>query len=176
MKKIVVRTKFNKTGKRILTIPLDNRRVCAPAHHLYREARHAAEEEWRRKYDFVKRTYIESMAHRIASYVARDSTPIAEKYRTAKFLAEQSLAERGAMNVKGPGSSRRWSIQLGNVPELASIEEEAWEAHVVACRKADAERDAAIAKARTDCDDMKRALSREISDHIHRQYHQEDTH
>lgn len=172
MEKIVVPTKFNKTGKRVLSIPLDDRKVCAPAYRLYKKAYRAAQDEWVRKGDSAKRTYAESMAHWIASYVARDSTPVGEKYRIAKFLAEQSLAERGPMNITGPGSSQRWSIQLGNMSELASIEEEAWEAYVVICRKADAEREAAIAKAHTDCGDMKRALSREISDHIHHQYHQ----
>jgi len=39
MGKVVIRTKFNKTGKRVLKIPLDDRQICAPAHQRYREAR-----------------------------------------------------------------------------------------------------------------------------------------
>ncbi len=167
MEKIIVPTKFNKTGKRILTIPLDKRQVCAPAYRLYRKAYHTAQTEWKRKWDSAKQTYVESVAYWIASYIARDSTPVAEKYKIAKFLAEQNLAKRGPMNITGLGSSQRWSIQLG-MPELSDVEEEAWEAYVTASNKADLERKGAIAKAQTDCDDMKRALSREISDHIHR--------
>lgn len=167
MGKVVIPTKFNKTGKRVLTTPLDEKKICAPAYRLYSKAVHTAKAEWKCKLDSANRTYVESMAHWIASYVAKDSTPVTEKYRIAKFLAEQSLAA---------GSLQRWSIQLGDIPEFSGAEEEAWEACVTASRKADAERDAAIAKARTDCDDMKRTLSREVSNHIHHQYHQEDTH
>lgn len=175
MEKIIVPTKFNKTGKRVLTIPLDERQVCAPAYRIYREAYRKTQDEWKRKWDSAKQTYAESVAHCIASYIARDSTPVTEKYKTAKFLAEQSLAERGPMNITGPNSSQRWSVQLGNI-ELASVEEKAWKAYITTSNKADAERDTALAKAKSACDEMKRALSREISDHIHRQYHPEDTH
>lgn len=175
MEKIVVPTKFNKTGKRVLTIPLDESKICAPAYRIYREARRKARDEWKRKWDSTKQTYVESVAHWIASYIARDSTPVTEKYKIAKFLAEQNLAERGPMNITGPGSSQRWSIQLG-IPELSSVEEEAWEVYVAASNRADAERDSAFAKAESAHDDMKRALWREISDHIHHQYHPEDTH
>ena len=166
MEKIVVSTKFNKTGKRVLTIPLDDRKVCAPAYRLYKKAYPAAQDEWIRKCDSAEQTYVESMAHWIASYVARDSTPATEKYRIAKFLAKQSLVERGPMNLMGPGSAQRWSIQLGDMSELSDIEEKAWKAYITASNKADAERDAAIAKARTDCDNMKRELTREISDYM----------
>jgi len=175
MEKIVVPTKFNKTGKRVLTIPLDESKICAPAYQLYRKAYHSAKAEWKRKWDSAKQTYVESVAHWIASYIARDSTPVTEKYKIAKFLTEQNLAERGPMNITGPGSSQRWSIQL-SIPELSGVEEETWEVYVAASNKADAERDAAFAKAGSARDDMKRALWREISDHIHHQYQPEDTH
>jgi len=176
MEKIVVPTKFNKTGKRVPTIPLDEGKICAPAHRLYRKAYHKARAEWKRKSDSAIQTYVRRMAHWIASHVARDSTPVTEKYKIAKFLAEQSLAERGPMNITGPGSSQRWSIQLGDMPELSAVEEEAWEAYITDCNKANAEREASLAKARTDCDDMKRALAKEISEHIHQEHQSEDTH
>jgi len=176
MEKIVVPTKFYKTGKRVLTIPLDERQICAPAYRLYRKACHTAQTEWKRKCDSAIHIYVERMADWMASYITRDSTPATEKYRIAKLLAERSLAERGPMNITGPGSSERWSIQLGGIPGLANVEQEAWEAYLAASSKADEKREAAIAKARMDCDEMKQALSQEISDHIHRQYHQEDTH
>lgn len=163
MEKIAVPTRFNKTGRRVLQIPLDERKVCAPAYQLYRKACLRAQEEWKLKCESLIRKYVERMAHWIASYVARDSTPATEKYRVAKFLAEQSLAERGPMNTTGPGSSERWSIQLGDMKELSVFEEEAWEYYVAASNEADAERDAAIAQATSDCDEMKRALRQEVS-------------
>lgn len=175
MEKIVVPTKFNKTGKRILTVPLDDRRICAPAYKLLKKAIHIAQAEWECKTHSEIQAYMQKMAHWIASYVARDSTPATDKYRIAKFLAEQSLTERGPMNIAGPNSSQRWSIQLGGIGELSRVEEEAWEEYVTACHKVDAERKATLTKAHTDFNDMKRALSREVSDHIHRQYQQEDT-
>ncbi len=175
MDKIVVPTKFNKTGKRVLSTPLDEDKICAPAYQQYRKAYDRAQAEWKRNCDSGVWKYIESMAHWIASYVAKDSTPNTEKYRIAKFLAEQSLAERGPMNTTGPGSSQRWSVQLGDIPELSSIEEKAWEDYVAGTNKADTEREAALAKARTDCDKMKQALAKEVSEHIHQQHRREDT-
>jgi len=176
MEKIVVPTNFNKTGKRVLSLPLEEGRVCAPAYQQYRKAYCAAQDKWKRKFDAAKQAYVESIAHWIALYIAGDSTPVAQKYKIAKFLAEQSLAERGPTNITGPNSSQRWSVQLGNILDLASVEEKTWKDYITATDKADAERDAALAKARSACDEMKRALAREISDHTHHQYHPEDEH
>ena len=166
MERIIVPTKFNKSGKRILTVPLDESKICAPAYQRYRKACHRAQTEWKGKRDFNIRMYIERIADWIASYISRDSTPVTEKYRIAKFLVEQGLAKRGPMNVSGPGTSLRWSVQLGDIPELASIEEETWEAYVAASGEVEVERDTALARARTDCDNMKQALRREVYDHI----------
>jgi hypothetical protein len=176
MERIVIPTKFNKTGKRVLSLPLDERRVYAPAYQHYQKAHHEAQEEWKHKRDSAKQAYVESIAHWIASYIAGDSTPVEQKYNIAKFLAGQSLAERGPMNITGPNSLQRWSVQLGNVLELASVEEKTWKDYITATNKADAEKDAALAKARSACDEMKRALAREISDHTHHQYHPDDAH
>jgi hypothetical protein len=176
MDKIVVSTKFNKTGVRVLTPPLDERKVYEPARRLYRKAHHAAEAEWRRKWDSAIRAYVESMAHWVASYIARDSTPVPDKYRIAKFLAGKSLAAEGPMNINGPGSSRRWSNQLDGIAKLSGIEEEAWEAFREAVHRADAEKDVALEKARERNDDVRRALRREITQHVHQQFHPEDTH
>lgn len=90
MGKIIVPTKFNKTGKRIPITPLDEREICAPAYRLYRKAYHTAQAEWKRKCDSTERTYVESMARWIASYVARDSTPVTERNKIVKFLAEKA--------------------------------------------------------------------------------------
>ena len=163
MEKIVVPTRFNKTGRRVLQIPLDESKICAPAYQLYREARLRAQEEWKLKRESLIRKYVERMADWVASYVARDSTPTTEKYRVAEFLAEQGLAKRGPMNTRGPGSSERWSIQLGDMKDLSVVEEEAWEDYVATSNKAEMERDTAIAQATSDCDEMKRALRQEVS-------------
>ena len=97
MEKIVVPTRFNKRGRRVLQTPLDEIKICAPAYQLYHKALFRAQGEWKYKCEIFIHQYVERMADWIASYVARDSTPATEKYRVAKFLAEQSLAERGPM-------------------------------------------------------------------------------
>jgi hypothetical protein len=176
MEKIIVPTKFNKSGKRVLSIPLDENKVYALAYQQYHKAYHAAEVKWKCENEVAIRAYVERIATWIASYIAKDSTPSTEKHRIAKFLAEQALAKQGPISITGPRSSQRWSAQLGDIPELASIEEDAWEAYISATNKADQQRQRAIAKASTDSDEMKRALWREVSDYMHRQYHQEDTH
>ena len=166
MGKIVVPTKFNKTGKtgkRVLTPPLDDEKVSAPAYHLFRKACRAAQSEWSRKRDRAKLTYVERLAHCISSYVAKDSTPATDKYMVTKFLAEQILTP---INVEGPGPSGRWSDQLGGIPELSNVEEETWEAYVETTRKAEVERETALSEARLECGDMKRALFREITDRL----------
>ena len=169
MDKIIVPTKYNKTGKRILTPPLDDRKISAPAYKLYREAYRAAQAEYRRKLDLAKQNYVESMANWIASYVTGDSKPAAEKYRIVQFVVRQALEKQGPFNTEGLGSSRRWSVQIGDIPGLASIEEESWKTYMEECHKADEERDAAVAKAGMDCDEMKRVLSREVSEQVRRQ-------
>jgi hypothetical protein len=176
MEKIVVPTKFNKTGKRVLSVPLDEDKIYAPAYQEYRKVYRAVQDDWKRKHNLEIDKYVEKIAHWIASYIAKDSTPDTEKYRIAKFLAEQGLAERAPMNITGPRSSKRWSVQLGDIPELSSLEEEAWEAYVAAANKADKEKEEALSKASIDCADMKRALAKEISEHIQRQHHPEDMH
>lgn len=174
MEKIVVPTRFNKTGKRVLTIPLDERQVCAPAHRLCREACNKAKDEWIHKWNAAKQTYVESMAHWIASHVARDSTPVAERYKITKLLAELSLAQKGPVPIPGRVDSERWSIQLG-IPELSDVEQAAWETYLAASHKADVDRDAAFAEAEAARNTLERALRREISNHIHHQYDPEDT-
>lgn len=155
-------SRFNKTGRRVLRIPLDERRVCAPAYKRYWKARDVVEVNRRLECDSAKQLYAETLAEWIASYVARNSTPTAKKYQVAKFLAEQILAATGPMVVEGPGGSNRWSDQLGGMPELSSIEGKAWNRYVDMCRKADAERNTANDKADKDLDDMKRVLWREV--------------
>ena len=160
MGKVIVATKFNKTGSRSLNTPLDGDKVEAPARRRYQEAHRAAQAAWKLKWDCARRRYIDRMAQWIASYVARDSTPAEEKYRIAKFLAERTLMP---VNPGSLGSSSRWSNQLGGIPELTAVEQEIWEAYVETFRKADAEKETDLHEASLECADMKRALWREIT-------------
>jgi len=162
MDKIVVPTRFNKTGKRVLRTPLDAKRIYAPAEQKYQPIFRAIEDEWWRKLNYARRAYAERVADWMASYVARDSTPAAERYRVVKFLAEEALAEHGPMEVKGPMAWKRWSCQIGEIPGLPRLEEESWEAYIGTCCRYDEEMGMVRAKAYDDYQDMKRALWREI--------------
>jgi len=174
MGKIVVPTKFNKTGKRVLTTPLQEKWVCAPANRQYRQAYHAIESEFKKKKDKPLYQYIETMSHFIASYIASSSASNEERYKITKFLAEGSLREIGPMAIGGRMNSQRWSQQLGNIPGLSQAEEESWQTYVEESNKLWKRREDALSKASDEHDAMKRALWREISDHIHHQYHPED--
>jgi hypothetical protein len=169
MDRIVVPTKFNSTGRRVFKVPVSDEKVCAPAYQIYRKACRAAEQECRTKKATVRNSYIESLAQWIAAYVAADTTPAEHKYRITKFLAKLSLHERGPMNVKGPGSSMRWSVQISGILGLAEVEEQHWETYVENSRNADAERDTALERAKLDCVKMKRGLRLEIRECIRRQ-------
>ncbi|MDA0734191.1 MAG: hypothetical protein O2909_06915 [Chloroflexi bacterium] len=159
MAKIVVPTQFNKTGKRILTTPVDNDKICAPANRKYKESYRAIEARWKSAWERAKLEYTQKFAHRLASYIANEVTPVEEKYRIAKFLVEQALATRGPM----PLDNRSWSAQLGGIPALAGAEEDAWRSYLELSHEVEAEKETAIQRARRECDHMKRALRKEFS-------------
>ena len=162
MGKLVVPTKFNKTGKRALTTPLQGKWVCAPAEQRYRKTLAAIEAKFKQKSDESRQRYIETMSHLIASYVSSSSTSSEEKYMITKFLAE------------GRGSWESLSNQLKGVSELSQAAEEAWRIYAEQGNKLWEERTEDIRIAMMDCRGMREALWREISDHIHHQYHPED--
>ena len=87
MDKIVIPTKFNKTGRRVLTTPLQEKSVCAPANLQYKQSYSAIEDEFRRKKDKPLQQYIEEMSHFVASYIASNSPSDEDRYRITKFLA-----------------------------------------------------------------------------------------
>ena len=174
MGKIVIPTKFNKTGRRVLTTPLQEKWVCTPANRRYRQSYDAIEAEFRRNKDKPLQAYIEEMSHFVASYTASNSASDEDRYRTTKFLAECSLRLTGPMAIGGPSDSKRWSRQLGDILGLSQVEEKAWQTYVDASSRLEKEREEALDRARDECSTMKRALWREISDHIHRQCHPED--
>jgi len=174
MGKIVIPTKFNKTGRRVLTTPLQGIWVCAPANRRYRQSYCATEAEFKRNKDKPLRPYIEEMSHFVASYIASNSASDEDRYRVTKFLAECSLRQTGPMAIGGRSDSERWSRQLGDILGLSQVEEEAWQTYVDTSSKLRKEREEALDRASYARDTMKRALWREISDHIHHQCHPED--
>ena len=163
MGKIVIPTKFNKTGRRVLTTPLQEKWICAPANRRYRQSCKAIEAEFKRNKDKPLQSYIEEMSHFLASYIASNSASDEDRYRITKFLAKCSLRQ-----------SERWSRQLGDIPGLSQVEQEAWQTYMDAFNKLLKEREEALDRASYEHDVMKRALRREIDDHIHHQYHPED--
>jgi hypothetical protein len=174
MGKIVIPTKFNKTGRRVLTTPLQEKQVCAPANQRYRQSYDAIEAEFIRNKDRPLQAYIEEMSHFIASYIASNSASNEDRYRITKFLAESSLRQTGPLAIVRRQDSERWSRQLGDIPGLSQVEEEAWQTYVDASNKLEKEREEALNRTGSERDAMKRALWREISDHIHHQCHPED--
>jgi hypothetical protein len=174
MGKIVVPTKFNKTGRRVLAAPLQDKLVCARANRRYKQTYCAVEAEFKRNKDKPLQMYIEEMSHFIASYTASNSASDEDRYRIAKFLAECSLRQTGPLAVVGRQDYGRWSRQLGDISGLSEVEEKAWQNYVDASYKLEKEREEALDRARDERDAMKRALWREISDHIHHQCHPED--
>jgi len=171
MDKIVVCTKFNKTGKRILTTPLQEKQVCAPANRRYRQSYYSIESEFKKKKDEPLYRYIEEMSHFIASYVASSSATHEQRYKITKFLAEGSLRETGPIAIGGRMDSARWSRQLIDILGLSQAEEKLWETYVKESNELWEWRKEALKKASNEHDAMKRALWREVSNQIHRKFH-----
>jgi len=159
---VEVPTKFNKTGKRILTDPYNDKLVCAPANRRYRQSCKAIMDKFERNKDKPLKEYIEKMSQVIASYVGSESASDEDRYRIIKFLAEGGLSEYAE---KPP---------LGDISGLSQMVQEAWQKYNEACGKLWKERDEALKRASYEHDDMKRALRREISDYFHHQFHPED--
>ena len=159
---IVVPTKFNKTGKRVLKTPLEDKWVCAPANRRYRESCKAIQAEFKRNMHKPWRAYIERMAQVLASYVGSNSASNEDRYRITKFLAEGRLTESAGRP------------QLGDIPEISQEEEEAWENYIEESSKVFGKWEEGLERASYEHGVEKRALWREITDHIHYEYHPED--
>jgi hypothetical protein len=160
--KIVIPTKWNKSGKRVLKTPLEGKWVCAPADKRYRESCRAIEAEFKRNMHKPWQAYVERMAEVLASYVGTKSASKEERYRIVKFLAEGRLTESAGRP------------QLGDIPEISQEEQEAWETYIDEYSKVYGKREEDLKRASYEHDVEKRALWREITDHIHYQYHPED--
>lgn len=171
MGKIVVPTKFNKTGRRVLTTPLQEKWVVAPANRRYHQAGPTIKSELERKLDEAHRLYLETMLGLIPSYVASSSTNDEDKYMITRFLVQESLMGVQRMHVDVP---QRWSNQLGSITGLSQAVKEASRIYEETTGKAYKEHTEALERANEEYYAMIRALWREIFDHIHHQYHPED--
>lgn len=171
MAMIVFPTKFNKTGRRVLTTPLKEKWVCAPAKRRYRKACDVIKSEWKLRLDEARRRYTETMLVLIASYVAGSSTSKEQKHMIISFLIEESSIGTAAMDVDVP---RRWSKKLRNITGLDQAAEEASRIYEETRDRVFREWDEALGRAHDEYDAMKRTLWRECSDHIHHEYHVED--
>lgn len=162
MEKLRVPTKFNKTGWRDLKIPLDDKQVCAPANRRYRESYKAIMDEFKRNMHKPWQAYVERMAEVLASYVDSKSASKEDTYRIVKFLAEGRLAES------------RGRPELGDIPNISQEEQEAWANYIEEYGKVYGKWKEDLEIASYEHGVEKRALWREITDHIHYQYHPED--
>ena len=162
MGKIVIPTKSNKTGKRVLKTPLGGKWICAPANRRYSKSCKAIEAEFKRNMHKPWQAYIEKMSEVIASYVGSKSASDEDRYRIIKFLAEGGLTEYAGRP------------QLGDIPGLYQVEQEAWQGYMEAFGKLLKEREEALDRARYEHGVEKRALWKEISDYYQHECHPED--
>ena len=162
MGKIVVPTKFNKLGKRVLKTPVEGKWVCAPADRRYRQSCKVIEVEFRRNMHKPWQAYIEKMSQFLASYVGSNSASEEDRYRIIKFLAECKLTENGGRP------------QLGDIPGLSQVEQEARKNYVDAFNKLLKKREEALKRASYEHDVEKRELWKEVEEYLSNQSHPED--
>lgn len=164
MEELRIPTKFNKTGIRVLKTPLEDKWVCAPANRKYRQACKTITDKFDRNEDKPLKEYIEKMSRIIACYVGSESASDEDRYRIIKFLAEGGLT--GSKSADRP--------EIGDIPGLSKMVQEAWQKYMEESSKLWKEREEALEEARYKHGVERRALWREITDHIHYQYHPED--
>jgi hypothetical protein len=155
--KIIVHTKSNKTGKRILTTPLQEKYVSAPANRKYYQACNKIEAEFKSKMCNPQHKYTKTLARFIASYIANKSSSVQETFALVEYFAY------GSMN----GSSGRIDItRFENISGLSDIEEKAWRT----CQKEFSilwrKRESDLEIASYEHDKMKRQLWREVAGEI----------
>jgi len=162
MGRIVVRTKSNRTGRRVLKTPLEDRLVCAPANKRYSQCCKAIEAEFKRNFHKPWQAYIEKVSEVIASYVGSRCTSDEGKYRIIRFLAEGGLREDAGR------------AELREMLGRPQVEEEAWQTYLEEFGKLLKEREEGLKTASYEHGVEKRALWREITDQIHYECHPDD--
>lgn len=162
MGEIVVPTKFNKKGKRVLKTPVEGKRVCEPADRRYRQSCKVIEAEFKRKMHEPWQGYIEKMSRFLASYVGSNSASEEDRYKIIKFLAECKLAENGGRP------------ELGDIPGLSKVEQEARKMYMKEFNKLLKIREDALKRASYVHDIEKRELWKEVEESLRNQSHTED--
>ena len=162
MANIRIRTQFNKSGWRVLKIPLRDKQVCAPANKRYRESYKVIQDEFKRNMHKPWQEYIERIAEILESYISGKSAKKEDRYKILKYLAESKLEEC------------RGRPEFGEITEISKDEQEAWEKYIEEYGKVYGKWKEDLERASYEHSVEKRALWREITDHIHYQYHPED--
>jgi hypothetical protein len=106
--------------------------------------------------------YIEKMSQFLGSYVGSNSASEEDRYRIIKFLAECELTE----NAGRP--------QLGDIPGLSQVEQEARQTYMGAFGKLLKEGEEALKRASYEHEVDKRELWKEAEDYLRNQSHPED--
>lgn len=161
MGKIVIPTKSNKTGKRVLKTPLEGKWVCAPANKRYSQSYKAIMDEFKRNMHKPWQAYVERMAEVLASYVGSKSASKEDRYKIVKFLAEGRLTESAGRP------------ELGDIPDISQEEQEAWETYIEEYGKVYGKWEEDLERASYEHGVEKRALWKEISDYYHHECHPE---
>ena len=167
MDRIRVRTKYNKTGWRVLTLPIDDEKLCVPANQVYRQRCNTIEAEFKKKKDKPLQEYVGKVSHFVASYLASNCASYEDRYRITRFLAECG-------GIGEHMDSECWWQQLGDMPGLSQVREEARQTYAEVSSRLWKEREDALREASHEHDVMKRALRKEYSNQIHRETHPEE--
>jgi len=162
LKKVVIKTKFNRSGKRVLTIPIDYPGILAPRYFgWYKKKREAIDQRYKQACDNAKQKYIESMANSIAKYVTGNSTTGSEEFKATRVLASRVISPQHPQADVYPGS---WAVQLG-ISSLTPDENKAWVDYIEETRKGHIEREISLREISSELSSMKSDLIREVTDH-----------
>ena len=149
MGKLVVRTKFNASGKRILTTPLNNNIVLSPATRYWKSVYSDSNDRLNAELDLAKERYRQTLLSGVASQLNVQVTLDDKRRVTGMWLRD----------VFAPTEPPTWSILI---PAIASVEKSAWANYQEDRRAAFSARDEALTYARGKCAEMREELWREV--------------
>ena len=167
MDKIVIASKFTKSGKRVLKRPVSDRSVCAPINRKYKGAFENIDDEWKEKRSAAKAIYVESMARHVATYFSGECSSKRPNYRFLYDLAKEALESSGVRWLMDHlVTAVRSSESSDELSALRDIERRLRNEYSLSMNQAERSAKAAKQDIQDRCIQMRRELWREVEEHI----------
>ena len=147
-KPIIVKTRFNKSGRRRLVPPLDDTKVCAPASRLWRWRVDEARRRRDATYKSALCKYRSDVEAFIARYVNDPETSTDERSSIVRFLARRGIHENSPLHPEDTHHRRAFLTPVLSIEPLMAFLYEAKAEYSKRTGEADRDLEAARREAR----------------------------